>query len=180
MDLEGKQKGDISWIVLFKNNESMLLISEKILDYKEFSRLENNNWDESDLKKWLNTAFLNESFSEEEKARLIDFSPEEKVSLLDLEGYENFDYFPNYTTLKAERTDYALSKTKNIYGELDKRKFGFWWLKTPNKEKNNNSNSQIKFTENTYVCHVCNTGKLNKYERATYKDGVRPIIRIKL
>ena len=40
------------------NGDYLFLPSKVILDYKEFSNVENNNWDESPLKKWLNREFL--------------------------------------------------------------------------------------------------------------------------
>ena len=63
MDLDGKQKGDISWIVLHKTDESMLLISEKILDY-ELVLNDDKSYTQATISEQYRT--LIENFSDEE------------------------------------------------------------------------------------------------------------------
>ena len=170
VDAEGKVLEPISWIVLSKTKEEMLLISEQIIDYMCFSSSNSNDWDRSDIKKWLNEEFVNIAFNKEEKERILEADNNELVSLLDFDSYFNSSYFPNYKSLKATYSDYAKEKTKNIYGKVTSYEYGFYWLKSPNPDDK----------KNIYVFHVCNTGKLNEYEQACWKDGVRPVIRIKI
>ena len=180
MDAEGKEAKPIEWIVLKYSADDLFLLSLDILDYKEFSAVENNNWDESPLKKWLNAEFLDMAFGAEEKARLAEVDEGEKVSLLSaIEVRECFA--SNTKGLRAKYSDYARSKTKNIYGEVATGVYGFYWLKTANKNltKADLSNPWQRATPEVYVYHITNLGALNGYRRANSKDGVRPLIRIK-
>ena len=102
----------------------------------------------------------------------------DKVSLLEFDDNFNTSYFPTLTSLKSSYTDYARSKTKNIYGAVNKDKFGFWWLRSANKDYP--SNPHVPFDTTVYVFHICNTGRLNGYMVAKNKDGVRPIICINI
>lgn len=66
-------KGDIEWTVLDKNADGVLLISKYILEKKPFYDKEfyaKPEWSKSYLRKWLNSEFILEAFSEEE-AKLI-------------------------------------------------------------------------------------------------------------
>lgn len=177
-----QQPQPISWRVLSKGNGVALLISERILDYLPFSSNGKNDWESSDLRKWLNEEFLLNAFSEEEREHLIPFEEGESVSLLGFNDYFDFKLFPNYKALKAEYTEFARKRIESVNGFPTKDAFGFWWLKTPNKEGPfpNSCNPNFHPDENTYVFHVCNTGKLNGFKIASSADGVRPLIRIKL
>jgi len=180
MDEEGKEISPIVWVVFHQENDRLFLISQDILDYREFSNEENNNWDESPLKKWLNNEFFNIAFSKEEKAQMLEVDEEEKVSLMTIDQYNSF--FPNNTKyLKAKYTDYARSKTKNIYGKVYDGTFGFYWMKEANThltEADLRSPTQHA-SPTVYVYHVLNRGAANGYMRANNLDGVRPIICIK-
>ena len=62
---------DIEWILLQKDDESVLLLSRFILDSKPYNdSLENITWENSTLRKWLNEDFYNQAFSEEERAQI--------------------------------------------------------------------------------------------------------------
>ncbi len=173
VDGEGKQIEPISWRVLKKSSEGTLLIAEKILDIKAFSSEEDNKWEHSPLKNWLNDAFLKNAFSEQEQERLIEFSPGEKVSLIGFDDY--FDLVQPRSLCKAKLTDYAKKKWKGT-GTL-----GFWWTKSANIEIPSHmlENPYAKASDHVYVFHICNVGTLNGYRRCTDDDGVRPIICLK-
>lgn len=174
VDAEGKVVEPISWIVLEKTKEKMVMISEQILDYKEFSANGKNDWEQSDLKKWLNEEFFSQAFNDEEKAKMNDFGENEKVSLISFDDTFNTSYFPNLKSFKAKYTDYAKNKTKNIYGKVTTYEFGFWWLKSANVDYPLNPHQPFDTT--IYVFHICNNGRLNGYMLAKNKEGVRPVI----
>ena len=176
IDAEAKESAPISWIVLSKTKEEMVLLSEQIIDYMCFSKNGNNDYEQSDIRKWLNAEFFNIAFSKEEQAQMIEVDKEDKVSLLSIDYYTT-KYFPTFNSLKAKYTEYAKNKTKNIYGKVTTYEYGFWWLKNANTEY---SNTREPVDPNTYVFHICNTGKLNAFMRPENEDGVRPVIRIKL
>ncbi len=92
----------IKWKVLFENDEYWLVISDKILDNIQFSNdRENNNYEDSYIRKWLNEVFIHEAFSKEEQEFLTN-------CIINL-GPESTDIF--YTTYN----DYHQSSVKNIY-----------------------------------------------------------------
>ena len=175
-DAEGKISAPISWLVISKTKEEMVLLSEQIIDYLPFSKDGNNDYLQSDIRKWLNEDFFNTAFSKEEQAQIIEIDNEDKVSLLSIDYYDT-KYFPTFNSLKAKYSDFAKNKTKNIYGKVTTYEYGFWWLKTPNKE---HSPSSEPLDPHIYVYHICNNGKLNAFMRPENKDGVRPVIKIKI
>lgn len=76
----GEDKTPIKWRVLKNNKEELFLLSEYILDCKQYHNIgstwnpkQYNNddiditWKDSDLRKWLNTEFYNRAFSDLEK-----------------------------------------------------------------------------------------------------------------
>jgi hypothetical protein len=92
----------IKWKVLFENDEYWLVISDKILDNIQFSNdRDNNNYEDSYIRKWLNEVFIHEAFSKEEQEFLTNCT----INL----GPESTDIF--YTTYN----DIHQSSVKNIY-----------------------------------------------------------------
>lgn len=68
-------KEAIEWIVLDKKGDEYLLLSKYVLDYYQF---QNNSmeegpasWNDSDLRMWANTEFLNNAFSETEQRNIM-------------------------------------------------------------------------------------------------------------
>ena len=67
----GNYHGAVEWLVLYKKDGKALLISKYCLDAKEYDKNENNEsvtWETSTLRQWLNSCFINEAFTDEEKA----------------------------------------------------------------------------------------------------------------
>ena len=81
IDAEGKKTAPISWLVLSKTKEEMVLLSEQIIDYMPFSKDGNNDYEQSDIRKWLNEDFFNNAFSKEEQAQMIEIDNEDKVDM---------------------------------------------------------------------------------------------------
>lgn len=86
------KKLPISWRVLAKEDDRMLVLSEKILDLQPFHWEENPvRWENSDLRQWLNTVFWNTAFTEAEQKLICQPEPSEDPfdelfwQLLDLE-----------------------------------------------------------------------------------------------
>ena len=67
-------KEPIAWIVLDYDaeNNRALLLSEYIIDFRQFhSTTPYPTWEKSDIRAWLNSDFLNNAFSEDEKKSMI-------------------------------------------------------------------------------------------------------------
>ena len=154
-------KEPISWLVLEKIGSRLLLISDKILDVKEFtqgrpwiqSRRLHSPWEFSSLRKWLNGRFLKIAFKGKErkcieKTKLRNvfqqkhvFYTTDKVFLLCNEDVKK--YFPDESKRVAAPTDYATEQERLAveYAEAVTHKTQkslfesrFWWLRTGNPD----------------------------------------------
>ena len=69
----GKEK--IEWLVLEKENNRILVISDKVLDCKQYNTsFDDVTWATCSLRKWLNGTFLNTAFGSAEQAMIADTS----------------------------------------------------------------------------------------------------------
>ncbi len=141
-------KEEIEWEVLKINDNQILLLSKYALDCKEYnSKYINTTWEECSLRSWLNSAFLNNAFSEEHRKIIIsnnvsaDKNPKfntnsgnatnDKVFLLSFTEIEKF--FPIAESRKCIPTAYAI--TQGVYTNSSYTKDGkatcWWWLRSP-------------------------------------------------
>lgn len=135
---------DIEWIVLAKEDNKVLIISKYGLDRQPYnSTYTNIVWKNCTLRKWLNNAFLNSAFSDEEKSIIqltnvsADKNPEydtpqgedtqDKVFLLS--SLEVEQYFASVSAMQCRSTDYA--KRNRFEGSYSD--YG-WWLRTSGVE----------------------------------------------
>ena len=140
----GNYHGAVEWLVLDKKDGKALLISKYCLDAKEYDKNENNEsvtWETSTLRQWLNSCFINEAFTDEEKALICDTylqnpdNPEygtdggndttDKVFLLSID--EATRYFASDKARMAEATDYAKEQGIYVSGKNDN---SWWWLRS--------------------------------------------------
>ena len=81
------------WYILHKENGIAILLSSRIVDYKEYSNLD-SKWENSSLREWLNNEFYNYVFDDADKSYIIDYEKTgDKVFILNKEEIEK--YFPN-------------------------------------------------------------------------------------
>lgn len=144
----GNYHGAVEWLVLDKKDGKALLISKYCLDAKEYDKNENYEsvtWETSTLRQWLNSCFINEAFTDEEKALICDTylqnpdNPEygtdggndttDKVFLLSID--ETSKYLSDKIVRKAEATDYA--KDKGIFVSEENGK-SWWWMRSPGSD----------------------------------------------
>ena len=149
-------KEDIEWLILAKEEDKLLLISDKALDRQPYN--ESNvdiTWETCSLRKWMNTTFFNEAFSAEEQTRIqstnvsADKNPQydtdpgkattDKVFLLSTSEVNM--YLTYYEERQSVPTDYAIAKgayknTESIYVK-DGAVTCSWWLRTPGYAQNN-------------------------------------------
>ena len=131
---------NIEWIVLEKENESVLLISDKALDCQPYNdTYKNVNWETCSLRKWINDTFYNTAFNTEEQMKIKDTevlsdgkSTVDKVFLLS--AYEAKSYFADDEKRKCIPTVYAKAQGAFISDSHKPSNGGestwWWWLRT--------------------------------------------------
>lgn len=136
-------KEEIEWLILDRRDGKTLLISKIGLDCKPYNKKQTDvTWESSTIRKWLNTKFLEQAFSETEQAviptvTLSDqLNPEhgtdpgaatqDKVFLLS--SAEAEQYFGSAEERLAQRSKYA--KTFHPFVRKDEQ-YCWWWLRSP-------------------------------------------------
>lgn len=129
----------IQWIVLHKSCGEALLLSKYVLDCRYFGST--FDWENSEMRSWLNGEFAQTAFSAAELAQIDAFDlytetvngvqrTTDKVFLLDnRESREYFKLFFRKRHLKGRATPYA--KRKGAYLE---KGYGLWWLRSSHTE----------------------------------------------
>lgn len=140
-------KSPITWAVLAKEDNKILLITDKVIECKQYSESENKStWDESSIRTWLNDKFLNEAFTPEEQDKILityvsaDENPrfdvyqgastQDKIFILSINEAEK--YFNSPKERLCEPTDYVLAKRPYI-SNVDGVNSCHWWLRTHGK-----------------------------------------------
>lgn len=74
-DATGKKKDAIKWRVLDTNGKEALLISDSVLDIKQYVEADDAwpeaTWETCDLRDWLNSKFIKKAFNEKEQEALL-------------------------------------------------------------------------------------------------------------
>lgn len=141
-------KEDIEWLVLAKEDNRLLVISQYGLDCKPYNRERADvTWESCTLRQWLNGVFLRTAFSKEERALIPTVTvsaaknpyystnpgnaTEDKVFLLGFE--EANDYFKSEEARMCVPTAYA--KSNGVYTSKSYTKeyaaTCSWWLRSP-------------------------------------------------
>lgn len=200
---EENQKEDIEWYILSNSNGKKLLISKYILDNKKFS--DTNilaTWEDSTLRKWLNTDFYNTAFNDSEKKKIMeveiksyakeveyDVLTKDRVFLLSFEDYKKYfrgvsnanvnPYGSTYATeyaknVKNEKTTIVIAGEPSYHTEAYSEGNSCYWLRDRRKGLDGDS------YEYDYVLNVSAIGQvLTESFYDTKHSGVRPVILIK-
>ena len=132
----------IEWLVLAKENNRVLVISDKALDCRAFDTSGKYvTWEKCSLRKWLNNDFFNTAFSDDENAMIptvtvsADKNPEydtnpgnatkDRVFLLNITEVNK--YFSSDSARQCRPTDYAVAN--GAYKSNDN--VCWWWLRRP-------------------------------------------------
>jgi len=147
-------KENIEWRVLAKENNRVLVISDKALDCQPYnsSYTEEVTWENCSLRKWLNGTFLNKAFSTEEQAQIqnttvsADNNPQystnpgnattDKVFLLSINEVEK--YFNSDEARKCAPTAYAKAQgasTSDTFKTPSGAATCWWWLRSPGDDQ---------------------------------------------
>jgi len=143
------QNEQIEWIVLDKANGKLLLISKYLLYSHTYEAVKgdtcNVNWENSDLRMWLNEDFLKNAFSFSQRS-LIEKTEnsgcQDYIYILNADEIRN--YFPNESERATTPTSYA-SKIGNHWDGVSS-----WWLRSSGGYSTNPScvypNGTIKYS----------------------------------
>ena len=171
---------DIEWLVLARENDRMLLISKYALDCQAYC-CDNTRtpWEDSFLRTWLNTEFLQNAFNDTEKDSIIatELKSEEnneeitKDKIFVLDNDEAAKYFNGDLSRRCSPTDYAKKRGVLCPENLQDVEFGedvkntcCYWLRSPGYH---NDKAAIVDYEGTI------------YERGEFVDeeiAVRPVL----
>ncbi|HJI69623.1 MAG TPA: DUF6273 domain-containing protein [Oscillospiraceae bacterium] len=162
-------KEDIEWLVLAKENNRVLVISDKALDCQPYnSSYTDVTWENCTLRKWLNNDFVNAAFTAEERAKIpmvtvsADKNPKypytnpgeatkDKVFLLSIVEAEK--YFASDEARMCVPTEYAISNgvftsdlfityTRESYTKCGKATCP-WWLRSPGDGQNHATTVEV-------------------------------------
>ena len=156
-------KENIEWLVLAKEDNRILAISKYALDSRDFcNQYYGATWETSDIREWLNSAFLNDAFTDAEKAFVpvvtveVHKNPKfnsnsesdtrDRVFLLSIEEVQK--YFVSDAERICQPTEYAKTRGRRTGSEDTD-----WWLRTQGirtPERNNN-----------YISLVTSDGSIN-------------------
>ena len=171
-------KEAIEWIVLDKQDGKLLLVSRYALEGSSY-HYENEpvTWEKCSLRKWLNTGFMKEAFTQKEIKHIptmrvsADKNPgndtdpgndtEDQVFLLSIPEAEK--YFKTGDERRCKPTEYA-----RIMGLYNQDGYCFWWLRSPGVSGDS-------------ATEVCGDGTVNYYGSGVYNsNAVRPAMWVDL
>lgn len=166
----GKYMGnDISWIVLNVEGNDAFLLSEKLLDEKEFDDSGNfkYTWGTSKIRKWLNNDFMDSAFSESEKNAIISSDIESR--------YYHIDEFDNEVYDVEETADKIFLLSED---EITDTQYGFSnYFNIPSSTHRVYPNTQwLLRTTETYSAKTIDFSLLS----SGLKGGIRPAIHLDL
>jgi hypothetical protein len=154
----------VKWRVVDFDDESILLLSEYLLEPVKFDE-EKNEYENSYLRKYLNSDLLNSMFSAQEKELLIPF---EDNLFLDIQTADdcynaNYGYSREDSTREALATDYAIARGAYI----DKSGNGWYWTKSRDEMDN-------------AMVYIDSSGAIDHDIVNINKCCARPLIKVKL
>ena len=168
-DADGTER-PILWRVLSTDGVSAYLLSEYILEASQIHSDRNTyrGWETSDLFTYLNGAFLEKAFTEEEKKLLISRTEDGGLVTL-ISAPEMQSEALGFISNNARRclsTDYA--KTTGLYIYSKGHRYSPWWSRT---RSDTNKNQQRR---------VMDEGKTGRIDVQAKDLGTRPAVNIDL
>lgn len=171
-------KEPVEWIIVNRDRSSVLLISKKIIEFKPFnddSVSSASTWETSSLRKWMNGAFYNSIFNDDQKQLILETTvipdPKEYSTSPD-QGNKTFDKiylfseneYKKYIDINGVENPTA---TRFSYAINDRTKPDNWWLRSSGDDST--IDSKIVGIETNKVWEL--------WRR--FSSGIRPVVRIK-
>ena len=196
----GHQNGKpLTWITIYDHNHTKILLSEKILDVKKYNeKEEKHDWDKTTLYEYLNSDFVNEHFTSEEKDKMTYTNDVDNDlvtmltldNLLDLYDHMNYvkdgyygdkDYFAANDKIVAKPSELALYNEIDVFDNEVMAQI----MRTEVDHRYDFANgcagywilNQLDDVANAY--YVTPTGYIGNTPVNTDYIGIRPVIRIK-
>ncbi len=165
----------IEWLVLDRDGDRALLLSQQVLDAQPFCESSAEaEWNTSDVRAWLNDAFLNAAFSAEAQEKLEEMYAGDDAVGTDrvflLSSADEGRYFQNDEARMAFPTAYALAQGAPV--EAENPEGGCqWWLRT------------VMEGDARGVAYIAPSGSdamMLLWEGGSPKSGVRPAVWVHL
>lgn len=165
----------VKWEVVSQEGDSVVLVTKKCINEMSFDD-NSNNWEKSDLRKWLNSEFLKE-FTNEEKSRIESTANEVLLSYDDRNlavagDHAHYWNFTKRTVNDLSETAYrcyvedkVFIPTLNMLSETDSG--GSYWVLCP-------------YGSNSYMERYMHSNGFILHTNVKNKKGVRAVIRLKL
>ncbi len=119
----------LQWRVLDETDEKTLVIAEKGVGFCVFNSSGKAEWENSNIRNLLNSEFLNECFTEEEKERIIPtYKTQDRLFILGVKDI--IKYLPDEKSRKLKADEDAFAKYKHYTGENSKKDpdgYVPWW-----------------------------------------------------
>ena len=153
--------GDYTWIVLDKTEDTMLIITEDIVEERAYNEeLGKITWENCTLRTYLNEEFY-EGFSEEEQEMIVE------TTLINSDNSEYGTDGGNDTTdkiflLSLDEVEEYMTEDELLINDTS------WWLRSPGCYQRYTSTVNIKGNINTYG------------EIPSHVHGVRPALNLKI
>ncbi len=121
----------IAWRVLTVEDGKAYLLTEYVLQAMRVHRDKKYpGWRECDIFAFLNGDFLNNTFTEEERAAIVVDDEIGTITFASADDLKNADFgFPNAASRQAQSTEYA--KTTGLYDYRGKMRYAPYWTRTP-------------------------------------------------
>ena len=173
----GKYNGEkIKWNVLYKNSNTIRLISQKPITQLAFDKNGSNLWETSSIRKWLNSEFLSE-FTADELSLMNEINQNIILSNEHIQLSERGNHLHYYTYVKNSSDD--LIDSAYSYEVIDKVSLPTF-KDVQNIGKINNKIWLIEpYTNNDYMVRIYEKNGL--VLKNSVKEGlnIRPVIEIK-
>lgn len=157
----------ITWIVVGKEDDQFLLISEEILAVIPFQTGEAETWsyENSTIRKFVNETFYNEAFTDEEKSKIISYKiKEEDANGNEIGSSDNYVFLPTKKMVEDYLTSSQMTVNKTTAAKTSaktKSANSAWWT------------SSMYLSKGAYCVAY---GGTSYYCKAGKELGVRPMM----
>lgn len=132
---DSNEKEPIEWVVLAKEDDRVLVMSDKLIDAQSYNYTGAEvTWETCSLRKWLNSTFLTSAFDSGERKLILKAdvptpgnATKDKVFLLSEAEYKQYLSSSAYSS--CDFTDYADLKAKFSDSNFGKECSHEWWLR---------------------------------------------------
>ena len=167
-------KEPVEWIIIDRNESSVMLISKKIIDVKAFNEDRfNATWETSSLRKWLNGTFYNNAFNVYEKQTITETrvipdkkaystSPDQGKETIDKVYLLSGDEYKKYRKITGVGT--AIT-TKHAIALNGREEPGYWLLRSIDDDRS----YSIESVRSNVSGEITTS-----YDG--FREGVRPVI----